>query len=95
MFSKLYKLHGHAACMPIIYHCPFLVLHNGLDVPCVKPMAHGILNVPDVAENLLSCNVHDEMSRCGVRVGLDGGWNDENQPSRVLVDYAIDTNKSI
>jgi hypothetical protein len=46
-----------------------LFLHDGLDAPCLKAVSDGVLDLADVAEHLLSCNIHVEMSRAGTGTG--------------------------
>jgi hypothetical protein len=69
--------------MPMTYEGVFLLLHDGLDVSYMKAIPHRNINVADLAEELLRCNIHDELAGLQGR----GRWtlisNDENQPSRV------------
>ena len=73
------------------YQCPFLLLHDGLDVAYVKAIADLGLNSLGMAEHLLGCYVHVELAQ--VRGQLDG-WMDgcgcskdqakiDHHPSRV------------
>jgi hypothetical protein len=80
------------------YQCPFLLLHDGLDVAYAKAIADLGLNGLGMAEHLLGCYVHVESAWVEGRL-MDGwmdGWMDgcgcskfkdqakiDHQPSRV------------
>jgi hypothetical protein len=65
-FSTLCKFHPES--MPMTYQWPILLLHHSLDVAGVESSADCILNLADLAEDLLRSSVH--VSAWGVQISI-------------------------